>query len=79
MDSCTGVYIVHVLMQGSEGAFIQDHCDPLSKFAVCTEIVRAYYKTSYVVLCKMNESVVTVLSLMKVMTRKKCWKEREAM
>ena len=25
---------------------------------------------------KMNESVVTVLSLMKVTTRKKCWKER---
>ena len=26
---------------------------------------------------KTNESVVTVLSLMKVTTRKKCWKERE--
>ena len=29
------------------------------------------------ILHKMNESVVTVLSLMKVMTRKYCWKERE--
>ena len=30
-----------------------------------------------VVLCKMNESAVTVLNLMKVTTRNKCWKERE--
>ena len=32
--------------------------------------------TMAVLLCKINESVVTMLSLMEVTTQKKCWKER---
>ena len=53
------------------------HDCPISSLQAVQPVLTSWPHKSGVILRKMNDSVVTMLSLLKVTTRKKCWNERE--